>query len=101
MRKGETVLDPLLPFLSLNWFLCGLFGLYWMLWANILCAGTLLGHIPGERHIYCCLCMFLASQSFDVGLQMEIGVWVSRNNYLSKAFLLLVFSCPMPCLSNN
>ena len=101
MRKGETVLDLLLPFLGLNWFLCGLFGLYWMLWASMLCAWALLGHKPVERRIYCCLCVCLASQCFDVGLQMEIGVWMSQNNYLSEAFLLLVSSRPMSRLSHN
>lgn len=94
MRKGQTLLDPLLPFHSLDEFLCGLFGLCWMLLTNIVCAGALLGHIPRERHFYSCLCMFLASQYFDVSLQMEKGVRMSQKNYLSKAFLLLVF-----CLS--
>lgn len=37
---------------------------------------------------------------FGVGLQMEIDVWVSQNNYLSKPFLLLVLSCPLSWVAN-
>lgn len=101
MRKGQTLLHPLLPFHSLDEFLCGLFGLCWMLLTNILCAGALLGHIPQERHIYSCLCMFLASQCFDVGLQMEKGVRMSQKNDLSKAFLLLIFCLSLKTLRDK
>lgn len=59
---------------------------------------ALLGHIPGERHIYCCLCMFLAAQHFDVSLQMKVGVWMSGKNDPSEAFPLLVLSSVMPWL---
>lgn len=38
-----------------------------MLRANMFHAGALLGHIPGERHIYYCLCVSLPpSRCFDV-----------------------------------
>ena len=68
-----------------------------MLWANILWggewgewgAGALLGHKPspkGEARLLLS-CMFPASQCNDVGLQIEIGVWIPQKNYLSKPAL--------------
>lgn len=48
-----------------------------------------------ERCAFTVVFVFLStSKCFDIGLQMEIGVWMSRNNYLSTAFSF----CPVLCL---
>lgn len=51
MRKGETVLDALFPSLSVNWFLCRVFVLYWMLGQHSLHRGVVRSYTWGEVHL--------------------------------------------------
>ena len=58
MRKGETVLDPLLPVHSLNWFLCGLFGsLLDVAGQHVPCRGIVRSYTWGEAHLLLSLCV--------------------------------------------
>lgn len=79
-----------------------------MLLSNTLSAGALLGHIPWERCIYGCLCMFLASKCFDVALQMEkrcqdvtekLSVWSGLFRHVLPCIYphLLFISIPFGC----
>lgn len=71
MRESdERGSDPSLPSHTLDGFLCGLLGLCWMLWTNMVWVGALLGHIPGEGNGCYCFCLFITSPCFDGGLRL-------------------------------
>lgn len=90
MRKGETLLDPYS--LSTIWSFCvdywdcaGYYGV-------IPCTGALLDHIPGERHIYCCL--------LYVSCILVLWCWAANGKRCHGIITFNLF-CPVPCLGSK